>query len=338
MKVICASVRSEVEPLLPDGGEEGVTPLPPELEEPDEPEPEELDPDELEEPDEPEPVEPEPDEPEPVEPEPDEPDELDEPEPDEPEPGSEPEEPDDPLDDPLPLLDEPPAELPELPELPLEAPEPSPELLEPAPELPLDVPEVPPDWEELPVLPLDAGAPWPSVRISSTLIWESTWIVSLREPALITMAVTPDASNVALTPSTVATIEFPLFVRATLMALAWPVVPVQVRTPPTRVGVTVNMSRDSSASSPLKGAVGLGERRRRFFDVGSGAALVETCLGAEARNPRVRFTRAINSPFSREKPIGKSGALGTTRSDSRNNLTTQIFECPCDRKPKIGEK
>jgi hypothetical protein len=233
------------------------------------------------------------------------------------------EEPLPPLDDPPPVLEEPPPVLddpPFEPEDPSPSPvlddpppvleEPEPLFDDPLPEL-LELPLEPPvDWEDPPVVVLDGGAPWPSLRVSSTLILESTLIVSVREPALITRAFTFDASNVALTPSTVATIEFPSVLRAMLMALASPVVPVQVRTPPTMLGVTVNISRDSSASIPLNGAAGSCERRRRFLDVRSGVALVEICLDAETRIPRVRFTRAINSPLPEEKRIEEPGTSG----------------------------
>ena len=311
----------------------------PEVPEPDDPvpvEPEPVDPEPVDPvPVEPEPVEPELDEPDPEEPvpvelEPEEPEpvdvEPDEPEPDDPLPLPlelplpELEEPllDEPLPEPdelLPLLDEPLPELPELPELPPPS-DSSPALLElplelpvlvPVPVLdPLDDPELPVDWEEPPeeppVVMLDGGAPWPSVRVSSILIFESTLIASLRVPALIIRAFTSDVLNVALTPSTVATIDFPSLLSATLMVLVWPVVPVQVRTPPTTLGVTVNMSRDSSASIPLNGAVGPGERRLRFLDVRS-VAVVETCLDAETRNPRVRLTRAIILPLSEKSEL-----------------------------------
>jgi hypothetical protein len=227
------------------------------------------------------------------------------------------------LDDPLPVLEEPPPVLDDPPFEP-EDPSPSPVLDDPSPVLEepeplfddplpelLELPLEPPvDWEDPPVVVLDGDAPWPSLRVSSTLILESTLIVSLREPALITRAFTFDASNVALTPSTVATIEFPSVLRAMLMALASPVVPVQVRTPPTMLGVTVNISRDSSASIPSNGAAGPCERRRRFLDVRSGVALVEICFDAETRIPRVRFTRAINSPLPEEKRIEEPGTSG----------------------------
>ena len=170
-------------------------------------------------------------------------------------------------------------------------------------ELPLDGVEVPVETVGAAGVVAVGAAPWPSVRLSSTLICESTLMLSAREPALIIRAFTFDVLNVALTPSTVATIELPLFVRATVMVLVSPVVPVHVRTPPIMLGVTVNMSRDSSASNPLKGEAGLYERRRRFFDVWSSAVSVEICFDAETRKPRVRFTRAIILPLPEKSEL-----------------------------------
>jgi hypothetical protein len=340
VKLICAPVPSDVEPLLPDGGVDGVVfvPLPEELDEPD---PDELEPDELEE------LEPEalePDEPEELEPavlELDEPesDELLEPDelllPDELEPDAL--ELEDPLLCPPELLD-PLVDVPELlldcPVLPVDFFEVPPdeselavevleppldelevvvELLELSPEeldvtvggleTVVDCPVFPLDRDVLPVPELLAGAPLPSVRVSSHPIWESTVMLSLRVPALITRSLTADVLNVALTPSQLATMDLPLFARATLMVLAWPAVPVTVRTPPIRLGVTLSMTRDSSISSPWKCLMGLTDRGWRLL---SGTlTLLEIRFNKEARNLPVRFARAITSPFAREKTMGK---------------------------------
>jgi hypothetical protein len=95
------------------------------------------------------------------------------------------------------------------------------------------------------------------------MIFESTLMVSLREPALMTSSLTLDVLNVALTPSTVATMDAPLLASATVMSLACPVVPVQVSTPDANVGVTLSMTRCSRGSSPLNGTADISALRRR---------------------------------------------------------------------------
>jgi hypothetical protein len=179
-------------------------------------------------------------------------------------------------------------------------------------EVPLELPELVPvlDPEDVPGLtegPLGGvtvgAAPWPSVMLSSTLICEATLMLSVRDPALMTMAFTAEALNVALTPSTVATIELSLLASAIVMVLASPVVPVQVRMPPTSVGVTVSIRRDSSASMPVNGKARLFTRLRRFFDVRRVPPPTEICLDAETRTPRVRFNRAIILPLPEKSEL-----------------------------------
>jgi hypothetical protein len=160
-------------------------------------------------------------------------------------------------------------------------------------------------------------------------------IVSLRVPALITNAFTDAVLNVALTPSTVATIELPLFARATLMVLACPAVPVQVSTPFTSAGVTVSITRFSSASSPLKAAVGIAERRRRFFDVRCGVTLVKTCFNAETQNPQVRSSRAISSPFTRESELESREQKGQPVRIPKQLNYTKYWNADLIASPKV---
>jgi hypothetical protein len=190
-----------------------------------------------------------------------------------------------------------------------------PVLDEPVLEVPVELLELPVDPVDVPLLEVPGltvgllgvmavgAAPWPSVRLSSTLICESTVMLSDREPALIISALTDDVLNVALAPSTVATIELPLFAKSTAMVLVSPVVPVQVSTPPTRVGVTESMSRASSSSMPLNGKAGIFERLRRFFDVRLPPPGAEICLDAETRTLRVRFDRAIILPLPEKSEL-----------------------------------
>ncbi len=166
---------------------------------------------------------------------------------------------------------------------------------------PVDVLDFPVDREEVPVLELLAGAPLPSVRVSVQSRWESTEMLSLRVPALITRALTADVLNVALTPSQVATMESPLLERATLMVLVSPAVPVTVRMPLARAGVTLSMIRDSSISSPWKCLVGLTNRGRHSLD--ETREPPKTWFQKKVRNLLVRFARAIISPYAREKKL-----------------------------------
>jgi hypothetical protein len=116
------------------------------------------------------------------------------------------------------------------------------------------------DEPEDPLVAGVGGAPLPSVRVWSTLMWGSTVIASCRLPALMTSDCTLAVAHVRLTPSTVAMMEFPLLARAMSMVLACPAVPVQVRTPSARVGATVSKSLDSSDSKLTNAARG----RARF--------------------------------------------------------------------------
>jgi len=203
---------------------------------------------------------------------------LDEPLPMTDEPVPMPDEPVPVLDEPMPVLDEPLAELEEpLPEME----DPVPELDEPLmlersmllerslladPALELD-PEVPlEDTLDDSVLPVgDGGAPLPSASVSSTRMPGSTLIMSLRVPALMTSDCTLDVEQVMSTPSTVATMDAPLSVRATSMVLTCPAVPVHVRMPSARLGLTVSRSLDSRISSPTKAAAGMARLWRRRF-------------------------------------------------------------------------
>ena len=164
------------------------------------------------------------------------------------------------FDDPLPEVDEPLLLLEEL----------LPELDEPLPEF--DDPE--PDPDELfplldeplpeldgalfpPVFAADGGSPFSSVSVSSHKMPGSMEIESVREPALITSDFTEPVANVALEPSTVASIDVPPLISETVMELLWSSIPLQVKTPLAKVGVTLSIRRFSSASKPWKCAEGL---------------------------------------------------------------------------------
>ena len=188
---------------------------------------------------------------------------------------------DDPLlepDDPLWLLDEP------LPELEDPLPEPDEPLLlgvEPA---------------------ADGGRPLPSVSVSSQLMLGLMEIASDRVPALMTRDFTESVANVALEPSTLASMDAPLFVSETLMTLVSPAIPLQVSTPSTSVGVTLIMIRSSSASNPWKCAEGLMNLRARCGWLPRDLRLKPNKIWfcTRARNPPVRFSRPIGSPIQRK--------------------------------------
>jgi hypothetical protein len=191
------------------------------------------------------------------------------------------------FDDPLLLGDEP---LPEFDELLFECEEPLPLLEVPLPELdgvllllddplpdfedPLPDPEEPLPAGNEPLLELDeplfppvfaadGGRPLSSVSVSSHRILGAIEIESVRVPALITSDFTEDVANVALEPSTAASIEAPLLINETLMTFASPEIPLQVKTPSTSVGVTLIITRFSRASNPRKCAEGLMNLRAR---------------------------------------------------------------------------
>jgi hypothetical protein len=216
------------------------------------------------------------------------------------------------LDEPVPVLEDP---------LPLDG-SPVPVLDEPV--LELDEP-VPLDGSPVPVLDepvpldgsLDAGAPLPSVRVSLTKILESTLMESERLPALMTRASIADVEKVALTPSTVATMAFPLLASTMEIVLASLAVPVTVRVPPDSVGLTVIIKRDSRASKPWKCPMELIAPFRRRRGLAALRVPSKSRLSGETRTPRVRFARAITSPNQEKTLINKSGSPGTARSDAR---------------------
>jgi hypothetical protein len=232
--------------------------------------------------------------------------------------------PDEPLpDEPLPLLDEP-----LLDELLPEFDEPLCELEEPLPLLPLvEVPEplvddplleldepllefddpLPDPDEPLPLLPpvlaAEGGRPLSSVSVSSQLMLGLIEIASWRVPALITKDCTEAVANVALEPSTVASIDVRLLTSDTVIAFVSPAIPLQVSTPSTSVGVTLIMIRSSSASNPWKCAEGLMNLRARCGWLPRALRLKPNKIWfcTRARNPPVRFSRPIGSPIQRQR-------------------------------------
>jgi hypothetical protein len=200
------------------------------------------------------------------------------------------------LDEPVPVLEEPVPVLDE-PVPVVDEPVPMPVLDEPVPVLDEPVPvldEPVPVLGSLVVLVDDAGAPLPSVSVSSTPMPGSTLIESLRVPALMTSDLTLDDAQVRLAPLTVATMAVPLLTRTTSMTLACPAVPVHVRMPSTRLGVTVSKSLDSRASSPTNAAKEMA--RFRFLPLAFRPMPGKRRADAGTRNPLVRFSRAIVSP------------------------------------------